>query len=188
MSMSEGIPHTSDRKIALMISILALSLALAEMGGKSAQTNAITANIEASNLWAFFQAKTVRMTTVRTAADALEVQLPAVSDPALQATEKKRIADWRATAERYDNEPETQEGRRQLAERAKAAEARYAGQMARYHHFELASVALQIAIVLASTAVVTSIMGLITLSAGVGVIGFILMGIAVWAPEAVHFF
>ena len=33
----------------------------------------------------------------------------------------QRIAGWRKTAERYDSEPETQEGRKELAARAKAA-------------------------------------------------------------------
>ena len=57
----------SNKKIALLISVIALFLAFSETLGKSAQTNAISFNVEASNLWAFFQAKTIRMTTMATA-------------------------------------------------------------------------------------------------------------------------
>ena len=53
----------SNKKIALLISILAMVLALSETLGKSAQTAALSYNVEASNLWSFFQAKTIRMTT-----------------------------------------------------------------------------------------------------------------------------
>ena len=57
-----------SKGIALLISVLALVLALSETLGKSAQTTALDANIQAANLWSFFQAKTIRQTTLRTAA------------------------------------------------------------------------------------------------------------------------
>ena len=47
-----------------MIAILALFLSFSETLGKGAQTEAITKNIEASDLWAFFQAKDIRRTVV----------------------------------------------------------------------------------------------------------------------------
>ena len=59
----------SNKKIALLIAILALILAFSETLAKSSQTTALSYNIEASNLWSFFQAKTIRMTTVRTAVE-----------------------------------------------------------------------------------------------------------------------
>ena len=62
----------SNKKIALLISILALILAISETLGNGAQTKALAANIEASNLWNFFQAKTVRMTILRATAEAME--------------------------------------------------------------------------------------------------------------------
>jgi hypothetical protein len=57
-----------------MAALVAL-LALLEAGGKSAQTEAINANLQASDLWAFFQAKTARMTTIRTAAETAKLSL-----------------------------------------------------------------------------------------------------------------
>jgi Domain of unknown function (DUF4337) len=66
MEHAEHAEHASgeNRKIALLISVIALCLALSETLGKGAQTEAIGKNVEASNLWAFFQAKTIRRTTV----------------------------------------------------------------------------------------------------------------------------
>src|SRR5919201_2945463 len=86
--------HGGNKKIALLISLLALVLAFSETLGKAAQTAALAYNIEASNLWAFFQAKTIRQTVLRTAAEDAEIISP--SEPA-----KKQIARWRDTAQRY---------------------------------------------------------------------------------------
>jgi hypothetical protein len=170
-------PH--NKKVALLIAILALVLAFSETLGKAAQTSALSYNIEASNLWSFFQAKTVRMTTVRTAAEMLEAQAP--SEAARSQVEK-----WKGTAARYDSEPETREGRKELMARAKETEARRDRAMAAYHHYEVASAAVQIAIVLASAVIITGISALLWLALGLGVIGVIFSGIGLLAPTAVH--
>ena len=172
-------PH--NKEIALLISLLALVLAFSEVLGKSAQTAALSANIEASNLWAFFQAKTIRQTTLRTAAE--QLQLLADSEKA-----KAQIERWRKTAERYQNEPDTGEGRDQLAARAKAAEQKRDKALAAYHHFELSSGAVQIAIVLASASIVTSIGLLAWVSGGLGVLGIAFCVIGLWFPTSVHLF
>ena len=67
------VDHIGDKRIALLIAVLALFLAVVETGAKSAQTEAITRNVEAANLWSFFQARTIRQTTVRTAAEEAEL-------------------------------------------------------------------------------------------------------------------
>jgi hypothetical protein len=182
--------HTSpeNKKIALLIAVLALLLTFSETLGKSAQTNALGQNIEASNLWAFFQAKTVRMTTVRTAAEGAETQLALATDPRGQEALQKRIADWKKTAERYDSEPETQEGRKELSARAKYAEERRDHALAAYHHYEMASAMSQIAIVLASAAIITSVSALVWVSCAFGVAGLAFCAIGLFAPAAVHLF
>ena len=53
-----------NKRLALLIAVIALCLALSETLGKGAQTASISKHVEASNLWAFFQAKTVRRTVV----------------------------------------------------------------------------------------------------------------------------
>ena len=173
--------HGGDQRVALLIAVLALVLAFSETLGKSAQTAALTYNVEASNLWAFFQAKTIRQTTLRTAAEQLEH---------LAATEnaKKQVAKWRETAQRYQSEPETQEGREQLAARAKAAEKRRDTSMAAYHHYELASAAVQIAIVLASASIITTMPLLAWAAGALGLVGVAFCAIGFFAPTAVHLF
>src|SRR5258705_10694609 len=95
----------SNKGIALLISVLALFLALSETLGKSAQTEGISFNVEASNLWAFYQAKTIRQTSLVVAADALTVILPTITDPAVKQATTKQIEAWKATAARYESEP-----------------------------------------------------------------------------------
>jgi hypothetical protein len=175
-----------NKRVAILISILAALLAITEMSGKSAQTTALSSNIEASNLWAFFQAKTIRMTTLRTAAESLEVEVtPELPPPRVEAL-KKRIDTWRATAQRYDTEPETGEGRQELAARAKAAEAARDRAMGAYHHFEFASATFQIAIVLASAAIVTSVGALVFVAIGVSIVGSGLGALGWLAPTLLH--
>ncbi|MGH8672786.1 MAG: DUF4337 domain-containing protein [Burkholderiales bacterium] len=185
MSGGHGhVEHHGNKGIALLISVLALVLAFSETLGKSAQTAGIAANIEASNLWAFFQAKTIRQTTMRTAADALTAEF---GDKAPEPV-KKQIDNWKKTAERYQSEPETGEGRKELAERAKTAEKKRDRSMTAYHHFELASAAVQIAIVMASASIITSIPALVWIAGGLGVLGVAFCVIGVWFPAAVHLF
>jgi len=173
--------HGGNKGIALLISVLALVLAFSETLGKSAQTAALAYNIEASNLWAFFQAKTIRQTVLRTAAEELEVSSSSESS-------KKQIAKWRETAQRYQNEPETNEGRDQLAARAKDAEKKRDVSMARYHHYELASAAVQIAIVLASAAIITAMSALVWIAGALGALGVAFCVIGFFFPTAVHLF
>ena len=174
----------SNKKIALQIAILAVVLAFSETLGKGAQTAALSFNIEASNLWSFYQAKTIRQTTMRTAADLLSAQTAGKGTEA----EKKQIEAWKKTAERYESEPDKGEGRKELAARAKKAEENRDRSLAAYHHYEVASAAVQIAIVLASAEVITSVIALGWASAllGVTAVGFCLIGFF-W-PMAVHLF
>ena len=108
-----------NRRIALVIAILALFLSFSETAGKGAQTEAISKNVESSDLWAFFQAKNIRITQVTTAAEEMAVSAVGAADPAVKAAMEKQIEAWKATAERLKSEPKT--GREQLAEQAKEA-------------------------------------------------------------------
>jgi hypothetical protein len=172
MSAHESMEHadhakeaaSENRKIALLIAVIALCLALSETLGKGAQTESISKNVEASNLWAFFQAKTTRRTVVQTAAEQAKLGLGAGGDDAARAAAQKQIDGWQKTAARYRSEPETGEGTEQLAERAKHAEEERDLATARYHHFELGSAAFQIAIVLASATIITGIIALAWIS------------------------
>jgi hypothetical protein len=187
---SEHAEHAAghNKQIALVIAILALFLAFSETLGKSAQTSALSYNVEASNLWAFFQAKTIRMTTLRTAAETRAIDLTAATDEAIKAAMTNQIDAWQKTAARYDDEPATNEGRKQLAARAKDAEDKRDIAMARYHHYEVASAAFQIGIVLCSAAVITGMVILSFIAGALGLGGLGFMAIGFFAPHAVHLF
>jgi hypothetical protein len=196
MSAHENMEHAehaehaahSNKGIALLIAVLALFLAFSETLGKSAQTAALSDNVEASNLWAFFQAKTIRMTTLRTAAEQIQISADNSTDATVKAAMTKSIDGWKKTAARYDDEPETGEGRKQLTERAKEAEHKRDLSLARYHHYEFASAAFQIGIVLASATIITGMMVLAWLSGLLGVVGLAFTAIGFFAPHAVHLF
>ena len=185
---AENAEHAShsNRKIALVIAVLALFLSLSEMLGKSAQTEAISANVEASNLWAFFQAKTVRQTVIRTFAEEMKLTAETATDPATRATMEKQIDAWQKTVARYESEPETHEGRKELSHRATEAGESRDTFLARYHAYEIASAAFQIGIVLASAAVITEIIALAWFAGLLGAAGLAAMALGTFAPHVLH--
>jgi uncharacterized protein DUF4337 len=177
---------SENRKIALLIAIIALCLALSETLGKGAQTESISKNVEASNLWAFFQAKSIRRTTVQTAAEQGKLSLGAAGDDAAKAAVQKQIDDWQKTAARYRSEPDTGEGTEQLSERAKHAEEERDLATAKYHHFELASAAFQIGIVLASATIITGIVALAWISGLLTLAGIPITALGIFMPHLLH--
>jgi hypothetical protein len=72
--------------------------------------------------------------------------------------------------------------------RAKEAEHKRDTALARYHHYELASAAYQIGIVLASAAVITGMIMLAYLAGALGLVGLVFTGMGFFAPHAVHLF
>jgi Domain of unknown function (DUF4337) len=174
-----------NKRIALVIAILALFLSFSETLGKGAQNEATNLNIQASDLYAFFQAKTIRMTVLGTAAEAMTLTAQSAADPAAKDAMQKQIDAWKKTAARYDSDPESHEGRKELVERAKEAEEEHKLALAKYHHYELASAAFQIGIVLASAAVITGMVALVWLGGLLGAIGLVLLALGLWAPHAV---
>ena len=176
-------PEGGNKKIALLIAVLALMLSLSEIGGKQAENESIARNIDASNLWSFFQAKTIRGTTVRTAVEAMEIDLAATTDPAARERMQKRIDGWKATIARYESEPDTQEGRKELMVRAKKTEQTRDDQKARSENFEIASGLLQIGIVVASASIITGVSMLALVAGGLGGLSLVFMGLALFAPH-----
>ncbi|MDE5465744.1 DUF4337 domain-containing protein [Bradyrhizobium sp. CSS354] len=194
MSAHESMEHAehaehasgSNKKIALLIAVLALFLAISETLGKGAQTESISKNVEASNLWAFFQAKSIRRTMVQSMADQGKLILGAASDEANKVAVQKQIEDWQKTAQRYRSEPETGEGTEQLAEKAKHAEHERDEATAKYHHFELASAAFQIGIVLASATIITGMIALAYVAGLLTIGGLVMTGLGLWLPHLLH--
>ncbi|WP_322518313.1 DUF4337 domain-containing protein [Rhodopseudomonas palustris] len=190
MEHAEHAEHASgsNKKIALLIAVIALFLAFSETLGKAAQTESLAKNVEASNLWAFFQAKSIRRTVVQTISEEARLSMSTVGDDAAKAALQKQIEEWQKTAQRYRSEPETGEGSEQLAARAKHAEHDRDLAQARYHHYELASAAFQIGIVLASATIITGMIALAWISGALALTGLAFTAIGLFAPHAVHLF
>ena len=176
----------SNKNIAVLIACLAAVLAFTEVGAKSSQTDVLGQHIEASNLWNFYQAKTIRQTVLRTSADGLEAQYKETGN--MPAAASAQATQWKRTADRYESEPQTGkgEGRKELMSRALEHEKKRDKAQSAYHLFEYGSAALQLAIVLASAAAVTTVMWLAYVAGGLGVVGAILMLIGFIAPTLVH--
>ena len=164
----QGTSHA--KAIGLLISVLALLLAVSEMVGKSAQTKGLTLNIESSDTWNFYQAKTVRQTSVRTALEAARIASP---NPSPEA--QKQFAQWQATIDRWESEPDKNEGRKELMAKAKDIEHRRDDAFEKYHAYEMASLILQLGIVLASVSLLSSIMAFAYGSLTLGALGAIVL-------------
>lgn len=181
-----------NKRVALLIAVIALFLAFSETLGKSAQTDALNHQIEASNLWNFFQAKNIRRTATLVAVENLNIELVSGQDEERKAAARKQIDEWTKTAARYRSEPEAAggkgEGTVELARRAVEEQKKRDTSLAKYHHYEVASAAFQIGIVLASATVITGMVALSFLAAGLGIVGIGFMAIGLLAPHAVHLF
>jgi len=177
-----------SQAVAILIAFLALLLALAEAGAKNAQHLSTEKNIESSDLFNFYQAKRIRSTVVETAASMLEAQKTAISDANAQAAFEKQIADFKATAARYEKDPKTPEDSMEaIQERAKEASESRELANRRLGHYELGSGLTQIAIVLASAAIITGITALVWLSIALGAIGAVLIALGFLAPTVLTF-
>jgi|SRR6185369_7898756 len=183
----DGGHDKQNKRIALVISVLALILAFSETLGKSAQTSALNFQIEASNLWNFFQAKNIRRTMTIVAGEMAKIDATAATTEPHKAAIAKQIDDWNKTAARYRSEPEAGDGKGEgtveLMRRAKEMEHERDISLNKYHYFEFASAALQIGIVLCSAAVITGMIVLVWVAGGLGALGLIFMSMAFFFPH-----
>ncbi len=177
-----------DQRIALLIAVLALLLALAEAGAKNAEHLSTEKNIESSDLYNFYQAKRICSTVVETAAATLEAQKAALNDPRAQEAFEKQIGDFKATAARFEKDPKNpKDSLESIQDRAKEASERRELANRRLGHYELGSGLIQIAIVLASASIITGIAALIWFSIGLGVIGAALLAFGFFGPTVLTF-
>lgn len=163
-------------RAAIAIACLAALLAITGLGGNNATKEALNENVLASNDFTFFQAKNQRQTTYLLAANELELSL---NNPALSAEARiaisKRIDDYRKTVARYESEPETGEGKKELLARAKEHQIKRDHALKQDPYFDYAEALIQIAIVLISVAIVSEQIWLSFLGGGIGLLGGVLM-------------
>jgi len=156
--------------IGLLISILALFLAVSEMLGKSAQTHGLALNIEASDTWNFYQAKTIRQTVLRATLDSAKLAAATRGPEA-----DKQFSAWQATIDRLESDPAKNEGRKELLEKAKDVEHHRDEAFAKYHAYETSSLIIQLGIVLASVALLSSAMVFAYAAAVLGGVGLLVL-------------
>lgn len=185
----EKATESEDKTVALLIAVLALFLALAEAGGKNAEHSSTEHNIEASDLYNYYQAKRIRSTVVETATQQLEANVDGITDEKTKGAVEKQIDDWKAQVARYEKDPKHPEDSMDaILERAKDATEHREKSNQKLDHFEYASGALQIAIVLASASIITGVAILAWISGILGIIGAVLMGFGYLAPTVLPFF
>ena len=170
---------------ALIIAFMATLLAITSLGGGNAAEDMANNNIHASDTWAFYQAKSIRQTTMRVAADGLEADLRANPNMTPEARDfiQKKIDEYRATAARYEDEPDKDEpdnplkgeGRKQLTARAKDYEVQRERAAKRDPNFDFSEALFQIAIVLASVAILSGSRLVLRGALGAGAIATLLM-------------
>src|SRR5208337_2794698 len=177
-----------DRTVALIIAFLALLLALSEAGAKKAEHISTEKNIEASDLFNFYQAKRIRSTVVETASKILEAEKTALADVKPEDAFEKQIGDFKTIVARFERDTKNPEDSLDsIQERAKAAtEARELANR-KLEHYEFSSGLAQIAIVLASAAIITGISALVWLSIGLGIAGALLAALGFSAPTMLPF-
>ena len=161
-------------RCAMLVSLLALVLAIASQGGNNASKEGTMQNILASNAFAFYQAKNIRQTEYKIAADSLQAQL--LQDrisPAARDYLEKKLEDYKKTIARYESEPETGEGKKELMAKAKDHEHKRDHALKQDPWFDHAEALLQIAIVLTSVAILTGAQLLFWIPAGLGLLGIL---------------
>jgi len=170
------------RGAALAIAVLAMLLAINSVGGDNAGKEMVNNNILASDTWAFYQAKNIRQTSFRLATDQIELLLGTI--PAEQQAEaQKKIASYKATAARYESEPDPEdpqnplkgEGKKELLARARALEARREHAQRQDPNFDYGGALFQISIVLGSVAVLSLSRPVLGLGLVLGAVATVLM-------------
>jgi nitroreductase len=164
-----------NKWVGVYIGVLAVLLAICNVGGANAAKDATRANIEASNTWSFYQAKNIRRVSFTLAADELELLLATqqgLAAPAKRGVEDK-LKSYRAEADRLKRDQE--DGLDVLLVKAKSLEVERDIALRKDPYFDWSQALLQIAIVLASVHLIIGNLMLLGLSSGLAGLGILLM-------------
>ncbi|MET0652541.1 MAG: DUF4337 domain-containing protein, partial [Hyphomicrobiaceae bacterium] len=107
-----------------------------------------------------------------------ELELTVLSNPALPAETRKavqaKVDQYKKTIARYESEPDTREGKKELIARAREHEEKRDHALKQDPYFDYAEALLQIAIVLISVSIIASVAWLAFLGGAVGATGVLL--------------
>lgn len=168
-------PTRSEREAAikdkagLVIVVMALLLAINTYFANSFSSAAMTNLLKASNTYGFFQSKSIKQSIA-------EGQL----EEAKAKGDKKQMEKLQAKIDRYETDPKSGEGKKELLEKARAQEA--ARDEARLHSpwLTFSGMLFQLAIVLLSASIIAVDMRMYWGSWGVGALALVLMFQGIW--------
>jgi hypothetical protein len=153
--LEEVISHKFTRRVALITAIFAAILAISSLGGSKAMKEMILAQQQASDQWAYYQAKAGREHFYR--GQKMRLELDLLEKETLKPDVKQRyealLQQMTVQEERYAKD--------RLAIEQKARELEHERDVARSQdpYFEFAEALLQIAIVLASVSLAAAACG-----------------------------
>jgi len=171
--------HAADRVrklTAIYLGVVAMLLAIASLGGANATKTMVNANIQASDTYAFYQAKYLRQTTYRLVADQLEAVLAAQPDMAPERRGKieQEVTRYRGRADGFESDPKGGTGKQELLVKARDWEKRRDRAARQDPNFDFAEALFQIAIVLGAVSIVADARWLVGLSAVLTVLASLL--------------
>jgi len=158
-------------KAGLAINLFALLLAVNAWYGGTLGSTVLNNTIKANDVWAFYQAKSMKQTMAEYARD----------DAAFRKDDK-RVAELTAKINRYESDPEKGEGKKELFEKAKKLEADRDEAKKRSPWIGYASTAYQLSIVILSASILAVSMPMFWASFVVAAIGVLLssQGLLLW--------
>jgi hypothetical protein len=175
-NMTEAKELHAGKWIALYIAMLAVLLSICTVGGGNSTKDATRTNIQASDTWAFYQAKNMRQTSYKLAAEALQLRL---AEPGLPDSVRKQmevaLAAYKVEIDRLESDPKRGEGKKELTAKARQFEKERDTALRQDPYFDYAQAFLQIAIVLASASIVLKSRPLLIGSGLLGFFGVLLM-------------
>lgn len=163
----EEAEKSRNKWIGIYVGILGALLAICSMGGGNATKDAMRANIDASDAYNYYQAKNGRQLQLRLQVEQLELMI--ATTPAMPPEVKKsiesKIEEHKSWIARYESDPKSNEGKKELLVKAGKLEAERDVALKRDPFFDISQALLQVAIVMAGVSLLTSSNLLLWLSA-----------------------
>ena len=156
-------------KAGWVITVLAALLAINTLMGGSNSSRILNNTIDANNTWAFYQAKSIKQTLAEMA-----------HEDAVRAGDRKKAVDLQAKIDRYESDPATKEGKKELMAKARSLEASRAEAKHRSPWYTYAGSLFQIAIVLLTASILAVSNRMYRASIAVGAVAMILLSQAIW--------
>ena len=168
LSRSEREAHIKD-KAGWVITVVAALLAINTYIGSGFSSKVLNNTIAANNMYSFYQAKSIKQTLAEQS-----------YDDAVERKQAEKAAKLKAKIEKYDSDPETGEGKKELLAKARSLEAERDDVRKHTPWLTFAGSAFQLSIVLLSASILAVSMGMFYASVGVGLVGALLMSQGIW--------